>query len=196
MRAFNASLIALAFILDLLLSAGSGACAKLRRDAGEVHHRRLQRHRARRSPRSPRAATRWPRRSSSRLQDGRLLFDAKIQKVFIKDATGGMLDAATGQPAASAPADLETVRINNRLRRAHRSRGRQPDAAGARSAKAAGSGAGGLQIARREGTAGARYRDRQGNQRQYQAGDAGSARRDRSCCRPTPPRRRGSRPST
>jgi urea transport system permease protein len=38
-------------------------------------------------------------------------------KVFIRDKAGAMLDAATGKPAASAPADLKTVRLNNRLRR-------------------------------------------------------------------------------
>jgi urea transport system permease protein len=49
------------------------------------------------------------------LQDGRLAFSG--DKVFIKDEAGAMLDAATGKPAASAPADLKTVRLNNRLRR-------------------------------------------------------------------------------
>ncbi|MBI3704031.1 MAG: urea ABC transporter permease subunit UrtB [Rhizobiales bacterium] len=52
------------------------------------------------------------------LQDGRLLFDAKSKTVFIKDASGAILDAATGQPVTAAPAELETVGINNRLRRA------------------------------------------------------------------------------
>ena len=51
------------------------------------------------------------------LQDGRLLFDANSKKIFIKDASGKILDAASGEPAAGAPAELETVRLNNRLRR-------------------------------------------------------------------------------
>jgi urea transport system permease protein len=52
------------------------------------------------------------------LQDGRLLFSAD-KKVFVKDKTDRILDAATGQPiSGAAPADLEMVRINNRLRRA------------------------------------------------------------------------------
>ena len=51
------------------------------------------------------------------LQDGRLLFDAKSKNIFISDASGAILDAATGQPAAAAPAELEPVRINS-LRRA------------------------------------------------------------------------------
>ena len=52
------------------------------------------------------------------LQDGRLLFSAEQKKVFTKDKDDKLFDAASGQPAADpAPADLETVRINNRLRR-------------------------------------------------------------------------------
>jgi urea transport system permease protein len=49
------------------------------------------------------------------LQDGRLAFSG--DKVFYKDKAGAILDATTGKPAASAPADLKTVRLNNRLRR-------------------------------------------------------------------------------
>jgi urea transport system permease protein len=49
------------------------------------------------------------------LQDGRLAFSG--DKVFIKDKAGTVLDAATGKPTASAPAELKTVRLNNRLRR-------------------------------------------------------------------------------
>jgi urea transport system permease protein len=52
------------------------------------------------------------------LQDGRLLFDTASKKIYIKDRSDKILDAATGNPAASSPADLQTVRINNRLRRA------------------------------------------------------------------------------
>src|SRR5437016_1203752 len=51
------------------------------------------------------------------LQDGRLLFSADQKKVYIRDADGAILDAATGTPTAAAPADLKPVRINNRLRR-------------------------------------------------------------------------------
>jgi urea transport system permease protein len=52
------------------------------------------------------------------LQDGRLFFDAASKKVFIKDKSGAILDAATGRPAAGvAAADLKSVRLNNRLRR-------------------------------------------------------------------------------
>src|SRR6266516_3040203 len=51
------------------------------------------------------------------LQDGRLLFSADQKKVYVRDADGTILDAATGTPTAAAPADLKPVRINNRLRR-------------------------------------------------------------------------------
>jgi urea transport system permease protein len=49
------------------------------------------------------------------LQDGRLFY--ADGKVFIKDKSGAVLDAATGQAAPNPPADLKTVRLNNRLRR-------------------------------------------------------------------------------
>src|SRR5665213_3375835 len=51
------------------------------------------------------------------LQDGRLLFSAKDKKVFIKAKDDKLLDAATGQPVAGTPPDdVDTVRVNNRLR--------------------------------------------------------------------------------
>jgi urea transport system permease protein len=52
------------------------------------------------------------------LQDGRLLYSAQAKKVFYRDAAGKLFDAETGaEVAGSAPGDLATVRINNRLRR-------------------------------------------------------------------------------
>jgi urea transport system permease protein len=51
------------------------------------------------------------------LQDGQLVFSAQSKTVYIKDSSGKLTDAATGQPVAGqAPADLDTVRLNNRLR--------------------------------------------------------------------------------
>ena len=49
------------------------------------------------------------------LQDGRLLYGG--DRVFIRDKAGAIVDAATGKPAADAPASLVPVRLNNRLRR-------------------------------------------------------------------------------
>ena len=72
----------------------------------------------RRLPRLPRAAVRWRSPWSRRLQDGRLLFSAQEKRVFMRDRAGAVLDAATGKPAASVPADLSPVRVNNRVRRA------------------------------------------------------------------------------
>jgi len=52
------------------------------------------------------------------LQDGRLLFSAEGKRVFIKDKSDKLTDAATGEAVAGAgPADLAPVRLNNRLRR-------------------------------------------------------------------------------
>ena len=53
------------------------------------------------------------------LQDGRLLFNPDDKKVYVREASGRHIDAATGQAVAgAAPTGLKTVRINNRLRRA------------------------------------------------------------------------------
>ena len=53
------------------------------------------------------------------LAAGRLLVDTESKRVLIRDAAGGLLDAATGQPVAgAAPAGAKPVRLNNRLRRA------------------------------------------------------------------------------
>src|SRR6516165_3575135 len=53
------------------------------------------------------------------MQEGRLFFNPSDKKVYIKEISGQLLDASTGQPAAGVNAsDLMPVRINNRLRRA------------------------------------------------------------------------------
>src|SRR3954468_1562448 len=46
------------------------------------------------------------------LQDGRLLYGAD-GKVFIREKSGAVLDAATGQAAPNPPAELKAVRLNN-----------------------------------------------------------------------------------
>jgi urea transport system permease protein len=52
------------------------------------------------------------------LQDGRLMFSAEAKKVFVQDAAGATFDAVTGKPIeGAAPADMQAVSLNNRLRR-------------------------------------------------------------------------------
>jgi urea transport system permease protein len=51
------------------------------------------------------------------LQDGRLMF-TEHSRVYLRDKSGQLLDAATGQPAAAeAASGAKPVRINNRIRR-------------------------------------------------------------------------------
>ncbi|MGA7486344.1 MAG: urea ABC transporter permease subunit UrtB [Xanthobacteraceae bacterium] len=52
------------------------------------------------------------------LQEGRLFFGAESKRVFIREPSDRLLDAATGQPVVGdGPPDLAPVRLNNRLRR-------------------------------------------------------------------------------
>ena len=51
------------------------------------------------------------------LQDGRLMYSADGKAVYIKDESGKLTNAASGEPlTGDAPADLDNVRINNRIR--------------------------------------------------------------------------------
>ncbi len=51
------------------------------------------------------------------LQDGRLMYSAESKAVYIKDESGKLTNAASGEPIpGDAPTDLDNVRINNRLR--------------------------------------------------------------------------------
>ncbi|MCF8477502.1 MAG: urea ABC transporter permease subunit UrtB [Pseudolabrys sp.] len=51
------------------------------------------------------------------LRERRLLYSAETKQVFIQTADDKLLDAATGQPfTGTAPADIDGVRLNNRLR--------------------------------------------------------------------------------
>jgi urea transport system permease protein len=53
------------------------------------------------------------------LQDGRLLFSSDDKKIYVREPSGGLLGAATGEPVVGPePANLRPVRLNNRLRRA------------------------------------------------------------------------------
>jgi urea transport system permease protein len=53
----------------------------------------------------------------SALQDGRLMADPETRKVYVSDASGKNIDAATGAPVAGIPDGAAAVRLNNRLRR-------------------------------------------------------------------------------
>ncbi|MEA2885369.1 MAG: urea transport system permease protein [Bradyrhizobium sp.] len=53
----------------------------------------------------------------SALQDGRLSADPDTKKVFVTEADGKIIDAATGAPVANVPDSASVVRLNNRLRR-------------------------------------------------------------------------------
>src|SRR5262245_16641969 len=51
------------------------------------------------------------------LQDGQLMYSAQTKAVYVKSSPGRLLDAASGLPISrDPPADLDNVRINNRLR--------------------------------------------------------------------------------
>ena len=50
------------------------------------------------------------------LKDARLMFSAQEKKVYIKGKDDALTDAATGQPVATPPDDIDTVVVNNRLR--------------------------------------------------------------------------------
>jgi urea transport system permease protein len=53
----------------------------------------------------------------SALEGGRLLFSAETKKVYFKDASDKLFDAATGTAVTAAPpSDLGPVRLNNRVR--------------------------------------------------------------------------------
>lgn len=53
----------------------------------------------------------------SALGEGRLSADPESKKVFVTQADGKIIDAATGAAVASLPAGAAAVRLNNRLRR-------------------------------------------------------------------------------
>jgi len=67
------------------------------------------------------AASGDPRAASiiEALQDGRLLYSAERKKVYYRDVSGTLFDAVTAVAITGGePADIDTVEINNRLRRA------------------------------------------------------------------------------
>ena len=83
----------------------------------------------------------------SALQEERLMFDADSKKVYIKQADGKAIDAATGAAVDSIPDSASAVRLNNRLRRTVEAAARRPDPAVAGYRDAHHSRAIGLQVA-------------------------------------------------
>jgi len=96
--------------------------------------------------------------------------------VFIKEKSGAVLDAATGQAALGPPADLKAVRLNNRLRRTVEASLGGLTLMAADPAKRYEIRAGRVQVARNKCAAGARCRARQGNRQPRQEGAHRSAR--------------------
>jgi len=50
------------------------------------------------------------------LKDQRLLYSTEAKKVFIKDTSDKLTDAATGESVVTPPSDIDNVRLNNRVR--------------------------------------------------------------------------------
>jgi len=50
------------------------------------------------------------------LKDQRLLYSAETKKVFIRDQSDKLTDAATGEAVPAPPSDIDNVRLNNRVR--------------------------------------------------------------------------------
>jgi urea transport system permease protein len=118
MPAFRDRLLALVVALGLLAALVTGAQAgpyedALTRFTADSFDETIEGINAVAASGNPRAAA-----IIEALQDGRLLFSAEGKRVFIKDKSGRLTDAATGEAVAGAgPADLAPVRLNNRLRR-------------------------------------------------------------------------------
>ena len=53
----------------------------------------------------------------SALQDGRLMADPDTKKVYVTEADGKSIDAATGTAVDNVPDSAAAVRLNNKLRR-------------------------------------------------------------------------------
>src|SRR5262249_31213210 len=110
-------LVALIFALAVLLAAPAGYAATIEEalehftadDLGETE-----------TGINEVAASGYPRAAAilEALQNDRLFYSASEKKVFIKDASDRTLDAVTGNRVDSPPADIDTINVNNRLRRA------------------------------------------------------------------------------
>src|SRR5262245_25319720 len=116
MRAFCERLLALVFALSVLCVAASAARADAYEDAlahflDDSFDETIEGINAVAASGHPLAE-----KVLGALQDGRLQFSAEQKRVYFKDEADTLFDAASGSPAASAPSDLDQVRVNNRLR--------------------------------------------------------------------------------
>jgi urea transport system permease protein len=117
MRLSRACLVALLFALSFLLLGPAAACAASLDEA--LAHFTADDFSETSTGINDIAASGSPRAEIilRALQDGRLQFSAERKAVYVKDESGKLTDAATGQPlAGDAPSDIDNVRINNRLR--------------------------------------------------------------------------------
>src|SRR5215467_1516263 len=116
MRAFCERLLALVFALSVLCVAASAARADAYEDAlahflADSFDDTIEGINAVAASGHPLAE-----KVLGALQARRLMFSAEQKKVYFKDEADSLFDAASGSPAASAPSDLEGVRLNNRIR--------------------------------------------------------------------------------
>src|SRR5215468_7242849 len=116
MRAFCERLLALVFALSILCVATSAARADAYEDAlahflADSFDDTIEGINAVAASGHPLAE-----KVLGALQARRLMFSAEQKKVYFKDEADSLFDAASGSPAASAPSDLEGVRLNNRIR--------------------------------------------------------------------------------
>src|SRR5262245_31809017 len=116
MRAFCERLLALVFALSVLCVAASAARADAYEDAlahfcADGFDDTIEGINAVAASGHPLAE-----KVIGALQARRLMFSAEQKQVYFKDEADSLFDAASGSPAASAPSDLEEVRVNNRIR--------------------------------------------------------------------------------
>ena len=117
MRISRACLVALLLALSSLLLGRAAAHAASLDDALAISPPTISARPAPVSATSRPAAVRAPRSLFARCRTAGCCSAPSEKTVYVKDETGKLTDAATGVPiAGDAPADIDTVRVNNRLR--------------------------------------------------------------------------------
>src|SRR5437899_12186276 len=117
MRAFCERLLALVFALSVLCAAATAARADAYEDAlahflADSFDDTIEGINAVAASGHPLAE-----KVLGALQDRRLMFSAEQKRVYFKDESDSLFDAASGSPAASAPSELDTVHKQNRTRK-------------------------------------------------------------------------------